>query len=102
MPEFSKQLIEEHNLTFPILSDENNKVAAQFGLVFGLPEDLSGLYKKFDIDLEKANGNTAWELPMPARFILDSNGKIADSQAYTDYTQRPEPLKIIDILKSLK
>lgn len=101
MPEFIKTTVDEHKLTFPILSDADNAVAKQFGLVFGLSEELSGLYRKFDINLEKTNGNTSWELPLPARFILDQKGTIVDCEANTDYTHRPEPLKIIDILKSI-
>ncbi len=98
----AKNLIGEHKIKFPILCDTGNEVAKKFGLVFGLPEDLIGIYRKFGIDLEKANGNKDWELPMPARFIINTQGKIIDSQVNTDYTKRPEPLKIIEILKKLK
>ncbi len=99
VPEFAKMVTEKLNLTFPVLSDTGNKVAAAFGLVFDLPEDLIQLYRKFGIDLEKANGNTDWQLPMPARYIVGKNSRIIDSQINPDYTNRPEPLEIINILK---
>ncbi len=100
--EYSKETTEKNHLTFPILSDTGNETADLFGLVFKLPDDLSGLYRKFDINLEKANGNTDWELPMPARFIVDQTGTIADARVFADYTERAEPLEIIDILKTMK
>lgn len=97
----SKETAEKLELPFPVLSDTDNTVAGQFGLVFTLPGDLKVLYQKFGIDLEKANGNTDWQLPAPARFIVDQQGQIIDSTVNADYTRRAEPLEVIDILKSL-
>lgn len=102
LPEHIKVVKDEKKFDFLFLSDTDNQVASQFGLVFKLPNELSTLYRKFDIDLEKNNGNSNWELPMPARFIIDDKGIIVDCQVNTDYTKRPEPLNIIEILKSLK
>lgn len=73
-------------------------MASEFGLVFDLPDELKTIYKSFGIDLEKFNGDTSWQLPMPARFITDSDGKIIDSQVNPDYTVRPEPTQIVEIL----
>ena len=101
LPEFHLELVEENKFDFDFLSDTGNRVASQFGLTFQLSEELTALYKKFGINLDKNNGNSDWELPMPARFIIDTTGAIVESQVNPDYTKRPEPLKIIDILKSL-
>ncbi|MFH2058263.1 MAG: redoxin domain-containing protein [Pseudomonadota bacterium] len=101
LEEYSKEVTKKHNLTYPVLSDTNNRIASLFKLTFGLPEDLRGLYNKFGIDLQKFNGNNDWQLPMPARFIINSQGKIIDSVVNSDYTKRPEPEKIIEILKNL-
>ena len=98
---FAAETMEKMNLTFPILSDAGCETAARFGLAFKMPADLIELYKKFDIDLETINGNADWELPMPARFIVDRTGTIVDARVNADYTKRPEPLEIIDILKQI-
>jgi peroxiredoxin len=84
-----------------VLCDSGNKVASQFGLVFSLPDDLHGLYSNFGIDLERFNGDDSWTLPMPARFILDQQGTIVTADVNPDYTIRPEPGDIIEILKAL-
>ncbi len=99
--EYSKEVVEKHHLTYPVLSDVNNKVASSFGLLFGLSEDLKGLYNNFGINLEKFNGNTDWQLSMPARFIVDRSGKIIDSVVDPDYTKRPEPGQVIERLQQL-
>ena len=66
-----------------------------------LPEDLREIYQGFGIDLERFNGNDTWELPMPARFIIDRDGIIRDAAVYPDHTDRPEPDSIMTVLDSL-
>ena len=43
LEKYSKSMVKKHNLTFPLLRDEDNQLAAQFGLAFTLPNDLAGL-----------------------------------------------------------
>lgn len=72
------------------------------GLVFDLPDDLKEIYQNFGIDLERFNGDSLWQLPMPARFIVNSNGKIVDAETNPDYTVRPEPDQIMGILETIQ
>jgi peroxiredoxin len=101
LTKYSRQLVKKLGLTFPVLSDTGNKVAAQFGLVFSLPEDLRQVYKGFGIDLERFNGDASWTLAMPARFILDRQGTVIDAAVHPDYTIRPEPSSILPILQNI-
>jgi len=89
--EHSKALIDQHDLKFPILQDAGLRVAEQFNLAFELPDDLIEVYSGFGINLPDANGEDAWRLPMPARYIVDQSGTIRDAEVNPDYTQRPEP-----------
>ena len=100
LEKYSKQIVKKHQLSFNVLSDKGNQVASLFGLTFSLPSDLRELYASFGIDLERFNGDDLWSLPMPARFIVDQKGKIINSEVNPDYTQRPEPSEIVEILKS--
>jgi peroxiredoxin len=102
LPEFSRKLISQKNLTFDLLSDPGNNVAKTFGIVFTFPEDLKNLYLKFGIDVAKHNGDDSWTLPMPARFIIDQSATIRYAQVDPDYTVRPEPEHTIDALKALE
>lgn len=95
---YAKQVINKHGLTFPILSDPYNKVAAEFGVVYRLPKQVKKLYMEFGIDLERFNGNDSWELPIPARFIVDTRGDIMSAEANPDYTNRPDPREIISAI----
>ena len=101
LEKYSKLMVKKHKLTFPLLKDEDNQLASQFGLTFKLPDDLAELYSQFGIDLVRFNGNDLWSLPMPGRFILDQKGKVVSAEANPDYTHRPEPSEILKELESL-
>jgi peroxiredoxin len=101
LEKYSKLMVKKNNLTFPLLRDEDNQLASQFGLAFKLPDDLAGLYSQFGIDLVRYNGNDLWSLPMPGRFILDQMGKVVSAEADPDYTRRPEPSEIVEVLKKM-
>jgi peroxiredoxin len=100
-PEFSRQLAKKLNISIPILTDQNNSLAAQFGLVFTLPDELREVYLSFGIDLERHNGNSSWTLPMPARYIVRQDGLIFDADISLDYTIRPEPEELLNKLDKL-
>ena len=89
----------ENPFDFDILSDVDNKVAGQYRLVFTLADTLRPIYKNFGIDLPVFDGNDRFELPMPATYVLRSDGTIAAGFVHEDYTQRMEPS---DIIKSLE
>jgi len=82
-----------------MLRDFQNNVAAQFGVAFTLPDYLDATYRGFGLDPEEWNETKVWQLPMPARFVIRPDGIIADSEINPDYTVRPEPETMLDILK---
>jgi len=92
----------DNGLSFPILSDNGNAVADQFGLRFRLPNDLIDVYKGFGNDLAVGNGEPSWTLPMPARFVIGRDGVIAYAEVNPDYTRRPDPEELIPTLRSLR
>ena len=102
LPETSIDTKKKHNLEFDVLSDIGNKIAHKFGIVFTLNTELQSVYKDFGIDLEKFNGDATHQLPVPATYIVDTNGTIVYSFVDTDYTKRLEPSIIISVLESLK
>jgi len=98
----SRKSQRDNNLTFPILSDEKSRVAAAFGLRFSLPDYLIELYKGFKNDLPLVNDDPAWVLPMPARYVIGTDGIIAYAEVNPDYTQRPDPSDLLPVLDKLR
>jgi len=97
----SRKLIAQHHLSFPILSDPGNEVAARYGLRYSMPEHLIETYRQLGVDLAVINGENSWTLPMPARFVIDRSGRIRYAEASADYTRRPEPRELLPILEQL-
>ena len=91
----------KNRLAFPVLADADNGYAKQLGLAHKLPKDLRALYQQFGILLPEAHGTSSWELPMPARIVVDRDGTVRDIAADPDYTRRPEPDATLDVLRSL-
>lgn len=94
-------LVKKHNLQFPVLSDMNNKISSQFGLVFTLSDSLHPIYSNFNIDIPKSNGDNSYTLPIPATYIIDKQGAVRFRFADVDHTKRLDPRKLIDELNNM-
>lgn len=95
----SRRSQRQNKITFPILSDPHNDVAAAFGLRFKLPGYLADLYKNvFKNDLEVVNGDPSSTLPMPARFVIAQDRTILYAEVNPDYTRRPDPQELLPVL----
>ncbi|NER01459.1 MAG: AhpC/TSA family protein [Okeania sp. SIO3C4] len=97
-PDNSLSTTEKNELTFEVLSDGGNQVAKEFGLVFQLPEELRPIYQNFGIDLPAYNGDESFELPIPATYVIASDGTVIHAFVNPDYTQRLDPEEIINVL----
>ncbi|WP_260929455.1 peroxiredoxin-like family protein [Novosphingobium sp. 9] len=95
----SRKSVRQNELSFPILSDTRNDVAAAFGLRFELPDYLVDLYMSLKNDLPVFNGDPSWTLPMPARFVIGQDGTILYAEVNPDYTLRPEPEDMLPALR---
>jgi peroxiredoxin len=91
-------MADQHKLRFPLLSDPDNHVARQFGLVYRVPDYQQAVYRQVFINLPFTNGDESWELPVPATYILNRNGSVLSSSVNADYTERPEPAEILSQL----
>ncbi len=90
-------------LKFNLLVDTDNQVGKAFGVVYTFPDDLKNVYlKAFKTDIQAINEADVWQLPIPARFIIDGSGVIRDAKADPDYRYRPEPAEVLDIVKKLE
>lgn len=88
--------MDEDGIEFDVLTDFGLGVARDYGLTFRLPEDLQGLYTDvLGIDLVRFNGDESWELPIPATFVIGTDGQIVYASADPDYTRRPEPSEVL-------
>lgn len=98
---YTRALHKKLSLPFDILTDLHLKIAEQFGLVFTFPDYLRDLYKSFGSTLDRFHDESEYRLPIPARYIIDSNGLIRAADVNADYTIRPEPSETLKLLKEV-
>ena len=101
LPERTADMAAKQKLTFPIVWDEKSRVAEAFGLAFTLPDDLREVYRSFGNDLTQRNGDPSWQLPVPARFVVDAGGLVRSVEADPDYRYRPEPETAVALLREI-
>lgn len=98
-PDASLSTKEKNELEFEVLSDTNNALAQNYGLVFNLAEELRPIYSGFGIDIVGLNEEDSFDLPMPATYVINKNKEIIFSFIDEDYTKRSEPQTILDIIR---
>jgi len=101
VPAGSQMMVEKNGLAFYVLSDARNRVARQFGLVFKLTKEVRDIYLGLGVDLADANGDPAWELPLPATYIIDCDRTIRDYFVSADYVRRMEPSDILSAIRAI-
>ena len=102
LPDYSLTTQKKNVLAFPVLSDKSNEVARKFGLVFDLDKELVPLFQNtFDWNLVAINGSEKVELPIPATYVVRRDGVIRFAFLNSDYNQRAEPDKIIEVLRRI-
>ena len=101
-PVNSRKAERQTHLAFPILTDPRGEVASAFGIRFALPDYLVELYKGFGNDLPTVNDDPSWTLPMPARYVVGTDGVIAYAEVNPDYTRRPDPSELLPVLDKLR
>jgi peroxiredoxin len=100
LPDKSLSTKEKNELNFEILTDFNNDIAREFGIVYTLNNELQEFYNDFN-KLETFNGVNTNELPIPATYVIDKGFFIRYAFIDPDYRKRAEPSEIINVLKSL-
>jgi len=87
-----------HGLRFPVLSDAGNHVTRQFRLVYRVSPAMQSMYESIFTKLPGYNGDSSWELPMPATYVIRRDGVVAASWINADWRMRPEPEAILDFV----
>ena len=95
---YLRELREELDLAFPLLSDMDNAYAMSLGLVVWCGDEVRTLYKSIDWNLDEFQGNNGWMVPIPATYVVAPDGRIKASFVEPDFRQRIEPASILDAI----
>jgi peroxiredoxin len=101
-PNESLSTVEKNELAFSVLSDARSATAKAYGIAFDLAEELRPIYARFGHALPDKNGDDSWVLPIPATYVIDTDGTIVLAFIDVDYRNRLEPAEIISALGCLR
>lgn len=95
-PEKTGETAQKGSLGYTLLSDADLAAAKAFKLAFRLDEGTIEKYKKYKIDLSASD----WCLPVPAAYLVGSDGKVLFAHANPDYKVRIDNAKILEAAKA--
>lgn len=94
-----EKTISETGLDFMVISDTDGSVMKAFNVNFNVTEDYQlKIKEQYGTSISEANNAQEAVLPVPATYIIDTNGRIVYKQFDPDYTNRAS---IDDILANL-
>jgi len=101
-PEKLQASIDKGGLSYTVLSDSSMAAAKAFGIAFEADAPMLEILDSYNIDIEAASGETHHLLPVPAVFIVGSDGVIDFSYANPDYKIRLAPEVLLAAAKAAR
>ena len=96
-------------LPFPILSDPDAGLAAQFGIAYTVPAADRRYFRSILVNIPLANSGKSydtgvegsWRLPLPATFVIAPDRRVLFAEAHADFRVRPEPAAVLEALAAV-
>ena len=99
-PDNSLSTEDKNKLEFVVLSDADNHVARDFGIVYSLDDDTHSILED-RLKLSEFNGSDSKELPLTVAYVIKPDGTIAWDFVDPDYRARAEPHEILEAVQAL-
>jgi peroxiredoxin len=100
-PDGSLTMQQKNELTFTVVSDSGNMLAAAAGILTGPSEEARAQQLELGLDLTAVNADGTTTLPMPTTLIVDADGTVRWIDVHPDYSTRTEPADILAALDAL-
>ncbi len=97
--EYASEFKEQAKSHIPVLTDMDNGYAMLLTLAIWVGEEVETAMKAVGSDPTRSQGSQPWMLPIPATFIVGTDGKITARFLDPDYRRR---MAIEDLLAELK
>jgi len=91
--------IDKHKMNYLLLADSNMAGAKAFGIAFKLDEATIKKYDRFGIDLVDASGEKHYSLPVPAVFVIGTDGIIKFGYVNPNYKVRLDANILLNVVK---
>ncbi len=94
-PDESLSTQEKAELSYPVLSDAGSDVIGRYGLIYTVDDATRNVLAGFGNDLARINGTDMWELPIPATYVIGTDGVVTYAFVDPDYRHRAEPADVV-------
>jgi len=96
---YTSALRENSGATFPILTDLENGYAMSLNLAFWVGAEMQAMMCQAGWDVAPSQGSDTWLLPIPATFVVGTDGLVKERFVDPDYRKR---MAIEDLLAALQ
>ncbi len=100
--QFADQLVLGKSAELAILTDVDNGYALSLGLVMWLGDRLKTLMKGRGQQLDTYQGNDGWFVPLPATFVVATDGRVVARHVDPEFRNRMDIDEILAALQSAK
>jgi len=98
--QFAEKFKSESQARFPILTDMDNGYALSLNLVMWVGAEMERMISSAGRDIPSYQGNRSWMLPIPATFVVGTDGKVKARYVDPDYRKRMAIEDVIEALRS--
>ena len=97
----AKRLHIESSLNFPLLADLDQSVIKAYDIQFRVHKDYEEMGKSRGFLVSEQNADSSWHLPIPATYLVRSDGIIATAWVDHDYWNRTEADAVLAAISEL-
>ena len=101
LPDRTLTTAEVNLLGYRVLSDVDNAVARQYRLTHTIDPEVVDYQLGNGNDVAAFNGSERAEVPLPATYIIGTDGVVQFAFVRADYTRRAEPEDVLAVLRDL-
>lgn len=87
-PGYLKESLNDPDTGFTLLSDSDMKASKAFGIAFKESEETVAQLKENGMDIEERSGRDHHQLPVPAVFLINEEGRIEFQYVNPNYKER--------------
>ena len=102
LQEFSAQMKSEAQARFPVLTDLDNGYALSLNLVIWVGAEMERMMAERSRELPRYQGNDAWMLPIPATFVVGTDGLVKARFVDPDYRKRMDIDEMLAALRAAR
>ncbi len=101
-PDGSLSMQQKNALAFPVMSDPDNVLADQLGILTTPSAQAQAAQAQLGLDVAAANADGTPTLTMPTIVVIDADHTIRWIDVHPDYTNRTEVADIINALDAVR